>query len=179
MVDDGYQDQAVELLDGHTPAGPLRGGKYSLFDGGTRVAFVTRWPGTIVPGTTDAMVSQVDLMSSFANLTDQELEDDAGPDSFNELDALLGRSDKGREWLVEHAGRLTIIKGDWKYIEPGPGAKINRNTNTEMGNDTLPQLYNLKTDLGEKINMAADNPNVVMELKDLLDKIKGDGRTRF
>ncbi len=45
VVDDGYKDQAVELLDAHKPAGPLRGGKYSLFDGGTRVVFIARWDG--------------------------------------------------------------------------------------------------------------------------------------
>jgi arylsulfatase A-like enzyme len=179
VVDDGYQDQAVELLDGHKPAGPLRGGKYSLFDGGTRIVFVARWTGKIKPGTTDALFSQIDLMSSFAELTGQKLPDDAGPDSFNRLDVLLGKSGKDRDWLVEHAGRLTIIKGDWKYIEPGPGQRININTNTELGNDTVPQLYNLRTDLGEKTNVASQNPAVVKELKEQLDKIKSDGRTRY
>ena len=179
VVDDGYKDQAVELLDGHTPAGPLRGGKYSLFDGGTRVIFVARWTGKIKPGTSNALLSQIDLMSSFAALTEQKLSSDAGPDSFNYLDVILGKSKKDREWLVEHSGRLTIIKGDWKFIEPGPGVKLQVNTNTETGNDPLPQLYNLKTDLGEKNNVAAKNPVIVKELTDLLKKIKDDGRTRF
>ncbi len=178
VVDDGYKDQAVELLDGHTPAGPLRGGKYSLFDGGTRVIFVARWTGKIKPGTSDALFSQIDLMSSFAAMTGQKLSPDAGPDSFNHLDALLGKSKKDREWLVEHSGRLTIIKGYWKFIESGLGIKLQVNTNTETGNDSLPQLYNLKTDLGEKINVAQENPAIVKELTDLLNKIK-DGRTRF
>jgi len=176
VVDDGYRDQAAELLNGHTPAGPLRGGKYSLFDGGTRVVFVSRWTGKIKPGISNALFSQIDLMSSFAELTGQKLDEDAGPDSFNQLDVLLGKSDKGREWLVEHAGRLTIIKGDWKFIEPGPGQKINVNTNTELGNDTVPQLYNINTDLGEKNNVASQNPFIVKELTDLLQKIKNDGR---
>ncbi len=179
VVDDGYKDQAVELLGDHTPAGPLRGGKYSLFDGGTRVAFVARWPGKIKPGSTDALFSQVDMMSSLAELTGQKLEYNDGPDSFNQLDALLGKSEKGREWLVEHAGRLTIIKGNWKFIEPGPGQRINVNTNTELGNDTLPQLYNLKTDIGERYNLASENPSIVKELTELLQKIRNEGRTRF
>lgn len=179
VVDDGYRDDAVEKLGDHKPAGPLRGGKYSLFDGGTRVAFVARWPGRIKPGTSDALFSQVDLLASFAALTGQELSEDDGPDSFDRLDVLLGKSHEDREWLVEHAGRLTIIKDNWKYIEPGPGARINRNTNTELGNDTLPQLYNLKNDLGEKLNIADDNPVIVKDLTDLLGKIKEDGRSRF
>ncbi|MCJ7449652.1 MAG: arylsulfatase [Bacteroidales bacterium] len=178
VVDDGYKDQAVELLGSHKPAGPLRGGKYSLFDGGTRIMFIARWKGTIKPGITDVLFSQIDLISSFAALTGQTLSSEAGPDSFNQIDALLGRSKTGRDWLVEHSGRLTIIKGDWKYIEPGAGVKVTANTNTETGNDPLPQLYNMKTDLGEKKNVAAENQDIVKELTDLLGKIKTEGKTR-
>ena len=179
VVDDGYQDQAVELLNGHTPAGPLRGGKYSLFDGGTRVAFIARWNGRIKPGTSDALFSQIDLLSSFAALSGQKLLPDDGPDSFNYIDVLLGKSKEGREWLVEHSGRLTVIKGDMKYIEPGEGDKLQVHTNTETGNDPLPQLYNLRNDIGEKKNIALENPLILKELQDLLKQIKNGGRTRF
>jgi len=179
VVDDGYKDQAVEKLGTHKPAGLLRGGKYSLFDGGTRVAFIVRWSDKIKPGISNALFSQIDLMASFASLTGQSLSKDDGPDSFNYLNTLLGRSKTGREWLVEHSGRLTIIKGDWKFIEPGPGVELEVNTNTETGNDPLPQLYNLKTDIGEKNNVASKNQVIVKELTDLLQKIKDDGRTRF
>jgi arylsulfatase A-like enzyme len=179
VVDDGYKDQAVELLGDHKPAGPLRGGKYSLFDGGTRVVFIVRWNGKIKPGITDVLFSQIDLMGSFASLTGQALLNDDAPDSFNNMNALLGKSKTGREWLIEHSGRLTIIKGDWKFIEPGQGAKLQINTNTETGNDPEPQLYNLKTDPGEKINIATQNPLIVKELTDMLKKIKDDGRTRY
>ena len=179
VVDDGYKDQAVELLGDHKPAGPLRGGKYSLFDGGTRVVFIASWNGKIKPGKTDALFSQIDLMASFAALTGQSLAKEDAPDSFNNLNALLGKSKKGREWLVEHAGRLTLIKGNWKFIEPGSGVRLQANTNTETGNDPEPQLYNLKTDLGEKNNVAAQNPLIVKELTEMLKKFKDDGRTRF
>ncbi len=179
VVDDGYKDDAVEKLGDHKPAGPLRGGKYSAFDGGTRVAFIVRWTGKIKPGVTDALFSQIDLLASFASLTGQSLANDDAPDSFNNLNTLLGKSKTGREWLVEHAanGRLSIIKGDWKYIEPGPGARVSANTNIELGNDTLPQLYNLKTYIGEKDNVAPVNPDIVTELTDLLQKIKEEGTT--
>ena len=82
---------------------------------------------------------------------------------------------------MEHAsnGRLSIIKGQWKFIEPGPGPKIQVNTNTETGNDTVPQLYNLRNDLGEKTNIATENPVIVKELTDLIQKFRDDGRTRF
>jgi arylsulfatase A-like enzyme len=174
VVDDGYKDQAVELLGSHKPAGPLRGGKYSAFDGGTRVVFIVSWKGRVRKGVSDALFSQVDLMSSFASLTGQKLSEGEGPDSHDHLSTLLGKSKTGREWLVEHAsnGRLSLIRGDWKIIEPGPGVKVNVNTNTETGNDPLPQLYNLKSDIGEKNNLAPANPLIVKELTDLLKNIK-------
>jgi len=174
VVDDGYKDQAVELLGSHKPAGPLRGGKYSVFDGGTRVVFVVSWKGKIKVGTSDALFSQVDLLASFAALAGQVLPEGAVGDSFNSMDVLLGKSITGREWLVEHAsnGRLSIIKGDWKFIEPGPGVKVQINTNTETGNDTVPQLYNLKTDIGERNNLASENKVIVKELTELLQNIK-------
>jgi len=174
VVDDGYKDQAVELLGSHKPAGPLRGGKYSAFDGGTRVVLVGSWKGKIKVGTADALFSQVDLLASFAALAGQVLPEGAGGDSFNSMDVLLGKSITGREWLVEHAsnGRLSIIKGDWKLIEPGPGVKVQVNTNTETGNDTVPQLYNLKTDIGERNNLASENKVIVKELTELLQNIK-------
>jgi arylsulfatase A-like enzyme len=178
VVDDGYKDQAVEKLDGHKPAGPLRGGKYSAFDAGTRVPFIVRWPGRVKTGRSDAFVSQIDLMASFTELTGQKLVPDDAPDSFNVLAALLGKSPAGRDHLVEHANVLSLIKGDWKYIEPGKGPRINKNTNTELGVDPQPQLYNLKNDLGEKHNVASKHPEIVKELAALLKKIRDDEHTR-
>jgi len=178
VVDDGYKDQAVELLDGHRPAGPLRGGKYSAFDAGTRVPFIVRWAGRVRGGVSDALIGQIDFLSSFAALTGQQLGADDAPDSYNILPALLGESKTGRDHIVEHAGALSLIKGQWKYIEPSKGPKINKNTNTEMGNDPQPQLYNLADDIGEKRNLADQNPKKVEELADFLKKIRDQGRSR-
>ena len=174
VVDDGYRDQAVELLDGHKPAGPLRGGKYSAFEGGTRVPFIVSWPGVVEPGKSEAMMSQVDFMAAFAALLGVELEEEAGPDSKNMLDALLGKSPAGREELVEHSvrGTLSFLKGDWKYIEPSPGAKVNKDTNTELGNDDLGQLYDLSKDLGEQNNLILENPEKAKEMADRLEEIR-------
>lgn len=122
VIDDGYQDEAVTKLNGHTPSGPLRGGKYSAFDAGTRVPLIIRWPGKIKPGTvSDALTSQIDFYASFAKLTGQKITGNDAPDSYNALDVLLGKSKANRTYLVEHAlnGTLSLIKGDWKYIEPG------------------------------------------------------------
>jgi arylsulfatase A-like enzyme len=179
VVDDGYRDQAVEKLSGHKPAGPLRGGKYSAFDAGTRVPLIVRWPGRVkAKALSDALVCQIDFMASLASLTSQKLANNDAPDSFDVLSALLGETPMGRDHLVEHAGVLSLIKGGWKYIEPGRGPRINRNVNIELGNDPEPQLYNLKSDIGEKHNLAAEHPKLVRELAALLKKIRDDGRTR-
>ena len=178
VVDDGYKDQAVELLDGHRPSGNLRGGKYSAFDAGTRVPFIIRQPGRIEPGVSNALLCQIDLFASMAILTDQTLGSNDAPDSFDVSAALLGRSRTGRDHLVEHAGTLSLIQGDWKYIEPGKGARFNRSTNTELGNAPEPQLYNLKDDLGEKTNLADKHPEKVKEMAALLQEIREKGRSR-
>lgn len=178
VVDDGYQDEAVERLSNHTPAGPLRGGKYSKFEGGTRVPFIARWSGRIKPGVSDAVVCQIDFTATFAALTGQQLTTVDAPDSLNILPALLGDSPVGREQLVEHANGLALRSGSWKYIEPAQGIKVSTNTHSETGNDTTSQLYDLSTDLGEKNNVASEHPDKVKELQTQLDAIRTAGRSR-
>ncbi|MDP8243557.1 MAG: arylsulfatase [Candidatus Hinthialibacter antarcticus] len=178
VVDDGYHDQAVTRLNGHTPSGNLRGGKYSSFDAGTRTPFIAHWPGRIQPGESDALVSQIDLFASFASLTGQALSTKAAPDSLNALPTLLGETNIDREHLIEHAGSLSIIQGDWKYIAPSKGATFNKNVSIELGNNPEPQLYNLKEDLGETNNLAAQHPEIVQKLSSLLAETRKNGRTR-
>ena len=174
VVDDGYEDQAVELLGNHTPSGPWRGGKYSAFEAGTRVPFIVRWPAQIEPGTSDALLSQVDLMASLATLTDVTLADTVAPDSHDLHDTLLGTSAEGRDHLVAHAasGTLSLIKGSWKYIEPSDRPAFNARTQIELGNAPQPQLYNLEEDPGEQDNLAQEHPEVVEELSALLEQIR-------
>ncbi|MBN2632075.1 MAG: arylsulfatase [Bacteroidales bacterium] len=174
VVDDGYKDRAVELLGDHKPAGKLRGGKYSAFEGGTRIPLIVSWERKIKQGVSDALFSQIDFLASLAALTGQVIPAEGAPDSQNNIDILLGKSKKDREWLVEHAsnGRLGVRKDEWKYIEPGPGPKVNVNVNIELGNDTLPQLYNLKTDPGETTNIAEQNPEILTGMKELLQSIR-------
>ncbi|HVI44473.1 MAG TPA: arylsulfatase [Chitinophaga sp.] len=180
VVDDGYQDQAVELLNGHKPGGPLRGGKYSNFDAGTRVPFIVRWPGEAEPGTiSSALVSQVDLLGSFAALTRQPLKDQDAPDSFDMLTAFTGKDKKGRTSVIEHAGALGIIKDNWKYIEPNNGPRLDRSVNIELGNDPAPQLYDLSKDLGEQSNVAVQHPDIVKTLSAELQAMKEAGRSRL
>ncbi|HEY1216910.1 MAG TPA: arylsulfatase [Bryobacteraceae bacterium] len=179
VLDDGYRDQAVEKLGSHKPAGPYRGGKYSNFDGGTRVPFIVRWPGHVKPDSvSSALIGQVDLLSSLAALTGQKLPEQAAPDSFNELPALLGTSKVGRPELVEDADVRSLVDGDWKLIQPSHRPKINKATNTELGNDTQPQLYNLSADPGEKDNLASQYPDRVRKMTAQLDRLRADRRSR-
>ena len=178
VVNDGYQDDAVEKLGDHKPAGPWRGGKYSNFEGGTRVPFIVRWPARVKQGETDALVSHADFFASLARLLGAPLPNEAAPDSVDVLDALTGESSKGREMLVEHARGLSLRQGSWKYIAPGRGPKINRNTNTELGTDPEGQLYDLATDPGETKNLAKSRPKKAAELAEILKTLRERGRSR-
>ncbi len=173
VLDDGYMDEAVTKLNGHTPSGVLRGGKYSIFEGGTRVPFVVSWPKQIKPGVSDALICQMDLLSSFSNMLKTKLPTEQSIDSEDVLNALLGKSTKARKVLVEQGMQsFAIIQENWKYIETNKGPAINKLTNTELGNSVLQQLYDLKNDISEKNNLAEKNPQQTIELVKLLQKIK-------
>ncbi len=174
VLDDGYQDQAAALVGRHQPGGPYRGGKYSIFEAGTRVPFITRWPGRIKPGRSNALVSQVDLLASLAALTSQRVPGGDAGDSANVLPALLGQSRTGRQTLVEQGGTLALRQGTWKYIAPGKGPKRNVETNIELGNDPEPQLYDLSKDPGELHNLASAQPGRVEAMAEALKTIKGE-----
>ena len=106
-----------------------------------------------------------------ATLTGGDPPAGAGPDSENVLPALLGESRTGRRFLVEQASDLALRDGTWKYIAPGNGPKIQKDTNTEMGTDPGPQLYNLAADIGETRNLAAQEPARVAEMAARLREI--------
>ena len=168
VLNDGYQDEAVAKLNGHTPAGPMRGGKYSALEGGTRIPFIIRWPGKIKPQVSDALVSQMDMLASFSAFLKQPIPAGDATDSENLLDAFLGKSDKGRSVYIEQGGALAIVKDGWKYITPNNSEPYNNLVEIETGNSTEPQLYNLNNDIGEKRNLAAQYPEKVKDLKALL-----------
>jgi arylsulfatase A-like enzyme len=176
VVDDGYRDDAVEKLGNHRPAGPWRGGKYSNFEGGTRIPWIVSWPGRVEPGRSSALVCQVDLIASFGALTGQEFDKSTAPDSENVLSALLGDNSVGRDHLVEQARTESLRQGEWKYIPPNPGARINRNTNTEFGSGPSPQLYHLEEDPAESTNVAAEQREVLEQLDARLQSIRQRGR---
>jgi arylsulfatase A-like enzyme len=177
VIGDGYDDGAVEHLDGHRAAGAFRGGKYSLLDGGTRVPLIVNWPGHVKAGVSEAMVDQVDFPASFAAMVGQKLGHDDAPDSLNMLPALLGETQVGRESLVEHAQpkRIALREGRWKYIPPTDGLAFLPSTRTETGFSSHEQLYDLSNDPGEKNNLAGQKADVVKQLAAKLNRIRDEG----
>ncbi|WP_221391448.1 arylsulfatase [Dyadobacter sp. NIV53] len=180
VLDDGYEDGAVTQLNGHNQLGVLRGGKGSAFEGGTRVPFLVRWPGKVKPNSvSNALVCQIDLIASFAGFFGQKLQAEDGVDSQDLFNTFLGKSPAGRQVLIQQGGAFSLVKDNWKYIEPSQGQKVAKLTGVETGNDTEVQLYDLKNDIGEKNNLAASHPQIVTELSALLAKIRQDGRSRM
>lgn len=174
VLDDGYVDYAVQKANGHKPAGYFRGGKYSMFEGGTRIPFIVSWPGSIEPGVSDALISQVDLLSSFAKMARVKLESRDGRDSQNLLDVLIGKSGAGRKSYIEqnNGAVLAYIEDGWKYIEPGNGPALFVDVNIESGLSKQPQLYNLNIDPGESKNLASQYPEKVKEMAEVLKKLR-------
>lgn len=175
VVNDGYQDKAIELLGEHRPWGDFRGGKYSIFEAGTRIPFIVNWPVKVVPGVSDALVSHIDMFASMAELVDEQLGDGVATDSRNSLPALLGQDKKGRDYIIEVAQTLSISDGQWKYITPCDRAPYNIMTRTELGNSTQEQLYNLREDIGEENNLASKYPDIVKAMKEQLELEKAKG----
>jgi len=178
VIDDGYQDEAVERLGNHRAAGIYRGGKYSIFEGGTRVPMIVNWPGHVKPGTSSAMFSQVDFLASFASMTGLDLKAGDAPDSLDVLPSLLGQSTTGRTSVIEHAGTLAIRKGKWKYVQPSERAPYDVSTRTELGNSRNDQLFDLSTDPGERHNVAVLHPEVTARLRKELNEVVAGGTSR-
>ncbi len=171
VLNDGYYDEAVEKLGNHKPGGPLRGGKYSLLEAGTRVPFFTYWKGKIRPAVSNALVCQIDLLASISSLVGSKITD---TDSENLLDVLTGKSSNGRKSLVTEANTKTAFrKGDWLMIPPYPGDAILEEVNIELGNSKEYQLYNLKNDIGQKDNLAKSQPKLLSEMIQSFELIRG------
>ena len=159
VLDDGYRDQAEDLLGDHLPAGPYKGGKCSLYTGGTCIPFLLRWPAVVKPGVSDAFVCQMDLLASLAALVGETVSDKT--DSQNTLPAFLGKSDRGREELVlEGYYNYAFRQEDWVMIPAYPRLSIEY------------QLYNIKEDVGQTRNLARERPDVLRKMMMRFEELK-------
>lgn len=174
VLNDGYEDLAVEKLGNHKPAGPFRGGKYSSFEAGTRVPMITYWPGTINPGVSNALVSQIDYYASLSALVAQKTNTNDAIDSKNIKNALLKADGKGRNLMLEESFTLSLRNNKYKYIAPLETKKFPnwlKNKKVEGGLSKKPQLYDLSKDLGEQNNIAIENKVLVDKMQSKIDSI--------
>jgi arylsulfatase A-like enzyme len=183
VLDDGYQDDAIEKLGDHQPAGRFRGGKYNVFEGGTRTPFISWWPGKIAPAVSDEIVCTVDFAGSFARLAGVELPPEACLDSLDVLPALLGeRGATGRLSLVQQdngqSGNFGYRSGNWKLVRTKSGRA--NNVSLRLVPTQLPaqQLFDLDKDPGETVDVSDRFPEVAERLQRELDEIIQSGRSR-
>lgn len=175
---------------GHYSMGPLRGAKRDAWEGGHRVPFIARWPGRIKAGAvSDETMCHVDFMATVAAIVGAKLPDNVGEDSVNVLPVLLGEAggEPAREATVHHSanGKFAIRKGDWVLIDAPTGDDNGARgepqwLKDERGyarNDQPGELFNLREDLAERHNYYAEKPELVSELKTLLEKYKTEGRS--
>ncbi len=153
-----------DATNGHQPNGVLRGFKYDVWEGGTRVPMIVRWPGKVKPGESGALVSQVDFLASFASMTGQTIPNGQALDSENQLAAIFGTDPIGRETLIEQkTGDLFGFRqGNWKLLPTG-GKKGGQQAT----------LYDLSNDLGEKKDLSAIQPERVVAMTTLFNEIVG------
>lgn len=176
VIDDGYDDKAFELLNGHTPTAGRRGDKYSNFEGGTCVPFIVRWPNRVQPQTEEngTLLSLIDLFGSMGQLIGAELPEGAAPDSGDMLAQMLGESSEHRPWVSELGQRNTICvrTSKYKYI-PASGsngtlswpATGHDGTTIDTGDRTVAQLYDMENDPFETTNIADQQPELLKELE--------------
>lgn len=162
VINDGYKDESEERLGDHRPGGPFRGRKYTVYEAGTRVPMLVRWPARIKKsGTSEAMISQVDFPKTFTKIAGGVVPEGEFPDSQELSKALSGEEATGREVVIQQGARnqFGVRKGDWKLAV--------------RGKKNPPELYHLKEDPAESQDLAEKHPDKVKELMDELEKVRG------
>lgn len=178
VLDDGYVDQAEELVGEHSPTGGLRGGKYSAYEGGTRVPFIVHWPALIQEAAVkDALVSQIDFLDVMASVVGVGDGKPLSPDGQPEQVATwFGAEDEGRSYAIGMAQNhtLTLRTPEWKYIEPkGGAAMIPWGPKIETGYSTSPQIFrHVDGEYDETVNKASEYPQVADSLRDELERVR-------
>ena len=159
--------------------GPLRAGKGSAYEAGSRVPCIVRWPGKVPAGrTSDALWATIDLMPTFTALSGVTPPMDRMIDGIDQTALLLGQTEEGRETFVyDQVGDgdanmgVGIRKENWKLLLPGRKPEQDHRFLMDFGTNGL-ELYDLDSDIGEKNNVADDHPEVVKELRETLDSFK-------
>lgn len=176
VVIDSYRDGSDTALGTHRPAGILRGGKYSVLEGGVRVPFVAWWPGRIPAGVADQVFSLLDLPATLGALVGAPARPVDCPDSLNLLPVLLGetKAELRGELVVQGGNHLALRRGNWKFIPPNRPAAAQRPAVPKLADTvfTEPHLYDLAADPGETTNLAAVHPARTREMEARLRELQ-------
>lgn len=185
VLDDGYADDALEKNGDHRSGGPFSGGKYSIYEGGTRTPFLAWWPGRIEPAVSEEIVCTIDLPASFAAMAGASLPDDEVLDSLDLSDVLLGEEGAaGRESLVQQdnggRGNFGYRKGKWKLQRHDSKKARNLVVESKLANTPVPkfQLFDLEKDPAEEHDVLLKHPEVAAEMKQELEEVIAAGRSR-
>jgi arylsulfatase A len=170
----------------HRSAGPLRGVKRDLWEGGHRVPFIVRWPGHVKPETVnDALVSQVDVMATLAAVVGATLPPGAALDSYNLLPVWEEGAASPRQTIVHNSvnGGYAVRHDEWLLVDAKTGAvaQVPEWLEKEQGdakNEYPGELYDLSQDIGERHNLYGERSDKVTELKSLLSGIRAKGQVR-
>ena len=192
---------------GHRLNGDLLGFKFDAWEGGHRIPFIARWPGKIpADSLSSSLISNVDMLATFAAVSGQTLGETEGVDSFNMLPALTGAPKSPiRDHLLIcpfKPTHLALRKGKWMYIsakgnggfsgKPGqhtcagaPAFRLTKAKNSDIvtaegkiKHDAPPaQLYNLEDDFGQAQNLYTKHPEIVNDMKATIEAIRSSKRT--
>jgi arylsulfatase A-like enzyme len=155
----------IDMSKSTIPAdnGPFRDGKGTLYEGGTRVAALANWPGHIPAGVVDQPIHVVDMYPTLAALAGAPLGRNKPLDGIDMWPTLAERKPSPRDEVVYDIEpfRAAVRKGEWKLVWRA----------------TLPsqiELFHLANDVGEKTNLAAQNPQKVAELKQRIETLAAE-----
>ena len=168
---------------GHNPSYVFRGHKADIYEGGHRIPLLVRWPEQIsAQSVSDEPVCLVDFMATVAEIIGARLPDHAGEDSVSHLPVWQGQllDQPVREAIVHHSidGSFSIRRGDWKLeLCPGSGGWSEPKPGHEPVGAPPIQLYDLRADLGERTNVYERYPEIVEQLKLMLQRYITDGRS--
>jgi arylsulfatase A len=183
--DNGPEHYAYERMRkfAHRSSGPLRGLKRDVWEGGHRVPMIVRWPGVVDANTkSDALLGQVDLMATIASIVGFDLPKDQAEDSFNQLPVLVGEQHSVRDFLVHNtfAKKWGMRRGKWLLLSQSDGthSRVPKWVAQDYAaNPHDVMLCNLEDDLGQRVNLSEQHPEVVLELQALLAHVRERGHS--
>lgn len=146
-------DNGPEGAAGKAPgsAGPLRGRKRSLYEGGVRVPAILVWPGTVAPGSTDIAAVTSDFLPTITDLLGIQFPDTRPLDGTSLMAVITGRSvQRSKPIGFQSAKQIAWHSGDYKLYSDNQGKSW--------------ELYNLAQDAGETTDLAAAQPDLVRQL---------------